>query len=116
MVLEKAPLLIQELGAATQQGLTPLAELGKGIGAGMGNIDKVNIIDMGGGKDGKDALTRYAMTVPDVLFTILARMKTVGIDVDGLLRKVGIDPSKVGDLVASAPEEPPAESSAPPAA
>lgn len=101
MVLEKAPQLIQELGAATQQGLTPLAELGKGIGAGMGNIDKVNIIDMGGGKEGKDALTRYAMTVPDVLFTILARMKTVGIDVDGLLKKVGIDPSRVGELVAA---------------
>ena len=116
MVLEKAPLLIQELGAATQQGLTPLAELGKGIGAGMGNIDKVNIIDMGGGKDGKDALTRYAMTVPDVLFTILARMKTVGIDVDGLLRKVGIDASRVGDLVASTPGEPKPEPSAPPAA
>lgn len=99
MILEKAPQLIQELGAATQQGLTPLAELGKGIGTGLGNIDRVNIVDMGGGKDGKDALTRYAMTVPDVLFTILARMKTVGIDVDGILRKVGIDPSRVGDLV-----------------
>lgn len=116
MILEKAPQLIQELGAATQQGLTPLAELGKGIGTGMGNIDKVNIIDMGGAKDGKDALTRYAMTVPDVLFTILARMKTVGIDVDGLLRKVGIDPSKVGELVASTPGEPKAEPAAPPAA
>jgi len=102
MILEKAPQLIQELGAATQQGLTPLAELGKGIGTGLGNIDRVNIIDMGGGKDGKDALTRYAMTVPDVLFTILARMKAVGIDVDGILRKVGIDPSRVSDLVAGA--------------
>jgi flotillin len=100
MVLEKAPQLIQELGAATQQGLTPLAELGKGIGTGLGNIDKVNIIDMGGGKDGKDALSRYAMTVPDVLFTILARMKALGIDVDGILRKVGVDPSRVSELVA----------------
>lgn len=111
MILEKAPLLIQELGAAAQQGLTPLAELGKGIGTGLGNIDKVNIIDMGGGKDGKDALTRYAMTVPDVLFTILARMKTVGIDVDGLLKKIGIDPSKVGDLVGTASPAPPPDAS-----
>lgn len=105
MILEKAPQLIQELGAAAQQGLTPFAELGKGIGAGLGNIDKVNIIDMGGGgKDGKDAVTRYAMTVPDVLFSILARMKAVGIDVDGLLKKVGIDPSRAGELVATVSE------------
>ena len=115
MVLEKAPQLIQELGAAMQQGLTPFAELGKGIGAGLGNIDKVNIVDMGGGagKDGKDALTRYAMTVPDVLFAILARMKTVGIDVDGLLKKVGIDPARAGELVATVGDaEPPPATSA----
>jgi hypothetical protein len=40
------------------------------------------------------------MTVPDVLFTILARMKALGIDVDGILRKVGVDPSRVSELVA----------------
>lgn len=101
MILEKAPLLIQELGAAANQGLMPLAELGKGIGTGLGNIDKVSIVDMGGGggQDGKDAVTRYAMTVPDVLFTILTRLKTVGIDVDGLLKKAGVDAAKVGDFL-----------------
>jgi hypothetical protein len=99
MVLEKAPLLIQELGAAANQGLMPLAELGKGIGTGLGNIDKVNIVDLGGSKDGQGAVTRYAMTVPEVLFAILAKMKAVGIDVDALLKKAGIDATKVGELV-----------------
>jgi len=107
MILEKAPTLIQELGNAANRGLTPLAELGKGIGTGLGNIDKVNILDMGGGqKDGQNAVTRYAMTVPDVRFAILTKMKAVGIDVDGLLKKAGVDASRLNDLIATQPATP----------
>ena len=106
MVLEKAPILIQELGAAMNQGLTPFAELGKGIGTGLGNIDRVNIVDLGGNKDGNGAVGRYAMTVPDVLFGIIAKMKTMGIDVDQLLKKVGIDARKVNDLINIDPTSP----------
>ncbi len=112
MILEKAPMLIQELGAALNQALTPVGELGKGIGTGLGNIDKVNIIDMGGSggsKDGQGAVTRYAMTVPEVLFGILAKMKTVGIDVDALLKKTGIDPAKMNDLIGMPPAAPAAK-------
>jgi len=106
MVLEKAPELIREAGAAMNQAMMPFAELGKGIGTGLGNIDRVNIVDFGGGNGaggpGGGSVGRYAMTVPDVLFGILAKMKTLGINVDGLLRKVGIDPSGVHDLIAEA--------------
>ncbi len=108
MVLEKAPMLIQELGNAANQGLMPLAELGKGIGTGLGNIDKVNILDMGGQKDGQNTVARYAMTVPDVLFAILAKMKAVGIDVDGLLKKAGVDAGRLNELIA-VPSAPAAE-------
>ena len=39
-------------------------------------------------RDGKATPSRrYAMTVPDVLFGILAKLKTLGIDVDGLLKQ-----------------------------
>lgn len=104
MVLEKAPVLIQELGGALNQALVPLSELGKGIGTGLGNIDKVNIVDLGGNGDGKGAVSRYAMTVPDVLFGILAKTRTLGIDVDALLKKVGIDPSRLNELIGAAGE------------
>jgi hypothetical protein len=86
--------------------MMPMAELGKGIGTGLGNIDKVQIVDFGGGKGpGGDggAVTRYAMTVPDVLFGILAKLKTLGIDIDGVLKKVGIDPSQLNELIAATP-------------
>ncbi len=104
MVLEKAPAIIQEIGVALNQATMPLAELGKGIGTGLGNIDKLQIIDMGGGsREGGGAVQRFAMTVPDVLFGVLAKLKTLGIDVDGILKKVGIDPSQLNELISAAP-------------
>jgi hypothetical protein len=90
--------------------LMPLAELGTGIGTGLGNIDKVNIVDLGGGAggDGKGAVAKFAMTVPDVLFGVLAKMKTLGLDIDGLLKKLGVDPSHLNELLAAQPAaEPP---------
>jgi flotillin len=104
MILEKAPLIIQEIGLALNNAAMPFAELGKGIGTGLGNIDKVQIVDMGGGtREGGSAVTRFAMTVPDVLFGVLAKLKTLGIDIDAILKKIGIDPSQLNELIAAAP-------------
>jgi len=100
LILEKAPQLIEEMGDAAHQAFVPFAELGKGIGTGLGNIDRVNIVDLGGGaKDGNGAVGRFAMTVPDVLFGTIAKMKTLGIDVDAILKKVGVDPSKLNEIL-----------------
>jgi flotillin len=107
LILEKSPEIIDELGQAAREAFGPFAELGKGIGTGLGNIDKVNIVDLGGnGKDGNGAVGRFAMTVPDVLFGTIAKMKTLGIDVESILKKVGIDPSHLNELLG---EDTPAE-------
>ena len=75
------------------------------IAAPMGNIDKLVVVDSGGDGEGKGALNRFTKTGPLMLFQFLEQAKAAGIDVSGLIAKLGIT---TDDLVAAAPKsEPP---------
>jgi flotillin len=63
------------------------------IAAPMGNIDKLVVVDSGGDGDGKGALNRFTKTGPLMLFQLLEQAKAAGIDVSGLLGKIGINTS-----------------------
>ncbi|MEE9553821.1 MAG: SPFH domain-containing protein [candidate division Zixibacteria bacterium] len=58
----------------------------------MANIDKLVVVDSGGG-DGKDggALQRFTKTGPVMLFQLLEQLKAAGLDATGLLKKAGVD-------------------------
>ncbi len=60
------------------------------IAAPMGNIDKVVMIDSGSA-DGHSSLGRFAGTVPGVLFELIQKAQSLGLDVRGLLAKAGIE-------------------------
>jgi len=61
------------------------------IAAPMGNIDKLVVVDSGGNSDGKgSALDRFTKTGPTMVFQLLEQAKAAGIDVTGLLKKVGV--------------------------
>ncbi|UCC44754.1 MAG: hypothetical protein JSU65_02160 [Candidatus Zixiibacteriota bacterium] len=64
------------------------------IAAPMGNIDKLVVVDSGGDGNGgnQGALNRFAKTGPVMLFQFLEQAKAAGIDVSGLLQKIGINP------------------------
>ena len=83
------------------------------IAAPMGNIDKVVMIDSGGGNggSGSSSMARYAGTVPAVLFDLLQKADALGIDLNGLLQKAGIQTTDGG----KPNPPPPASAGVPPA-
>jgi flotillin len=66
------------------------------IAAPLGNIDRLTIYDSGGGGGGnaEGALQRYAGVAPGVVFDFLQKAKAVGLDVQGMLGKLGIKPEE----------------------
>jgi flotillin len=70
------------------------------ITAPLGAIDHLTIYDSAAG-EGKHALARFAGTVPTILLDLLNQAKATGIDIQGLLQKVGIQAT---DVSAKSPE------------
>jgi flotillin len=86
-VIKALPDAIQSLGAVFGS-----------IAAPMGNIDKLVVVDSGGG-DGKggNALDRFTKIGPTMLFQFMEQAKAAGIDVSELLKKVGVKTDSVKD-------------------
>jgi flotillin len=88
IILDKLPLLLDQGGNAVAKVMQAIFS---SIAAPLGQIDKIEIIDVGGSGRGVEQISSI---VPNVLFKLLANAKAQGIDVAGLLAKIGIDPSK----------------------
>jgi len=84
-VLKVLPQTVEALGAVFGS-----------IAAPMGNIDKLVVVDSGGEGNGKGALNRFTQTGPLMLFQLIEQAKAAGIDVGGLIGKLGI---KLDDAV-----------------
>ncbi|MBI1749243.1 MAG: flotillin family protein, partial [Acidobacteria bacterium] len=78
------------------------------VAAPLGNIDKVVVIDQGGGTPdgGSSGMTRLAKTGPAVVFSLLQQLEALGLNLPGVLQQLGIQ-SNGGT--------PPGPSGAPPA-
>jgi len=48
------------------------------------------MLDSGGSPDGANTLSRLANTVPTTMFNLMQAAQAVGIDISGLLGKIGI--------------------------
>jgi len=101
MILEQLPKIIEEAGEAGERIVGSAFEH---VGAGLSRIDSVRIVDMGGNGNGagNSAAAKFALTAPEIVFGTLARMEELGIDVEGLLKMVGVDVSKLKMLTGSA--------------
>jgi flotillin len=80
-ILEKLPAIIQSSSAVFGAVAAPL-----------GNIDKVVVIDQGGGPAGNGApssLERLARTSPTVVFNLLQQLEALGISLPSLLQNMG---------------------------
>lgn len=97
MILEALPPVIAAFGAAGEQILKPVAEA---IGQGLGNIDEVRIVDLGGGQGGgagKSLLSQFAGTPVEAMFGLWEKAKAAGLEplARALAEKYGIDIDKI---------------------
>jgi flotillin len=83
LVLERLPEIIKAF-----------APVAGAVAAPMGNIDKVVMVDGGGA--GSSTLKRYADTVPSTMFSVLQQAQALGLDISGLLKKLGVQEVKEG--------------------
>jgi flotillin len=76
--------------------VTEFAKVMGAIAAPMGNIDKVVMIDSGAANGHGSTVSRFAGTVPTVLFELLQKADAMGLDLRGLLDKAGIQAPEGG--------------------
>lgn len=80
------------------------------VAAPLGNIDKLVVIDQGGGDGGSSGgLNRLAKTGPAVVFNLLQQLEALGLNLPSVMQQLGIQPTTAGNGSASAPpvsEEP----------
>ncbi len=79
LILERLPEVIKAF-----------APVAGAVAAPLGNIDKLVMLDSGGSTDSANPLARLANTVPTTMFNLLQAAQAVGIDISGLLSKIGI--------------------------
>jgi flotillin len=79
-ILEKLPAIIQSSSAVFGA-----------VAAALGNIDKVVVIDQGGGgaNGASSGLERLARTSPTMVFNLLQQLEALGISVPNLLQNIG---------------------------
>jgi flotillin len=83
LILERLPEVIKAF-----------APVAGAVAAPLGNIDKLVMLDSGGSPDGANTLSRLANTVPTTMFNLMQAAQAVGIDISGLLGKIGIKPEE----------------------
>ena len=83
LVLERLPDVIRAF-----------APVAGAVAAPMGNIDKVVMVD--GGSGDQSTLSRFASTVPATLFQTVQAAQALGLDLSGLLGRLGVAPAGEG--------------------
>lgn len=95
MILQALPPVIEAAGYALERGTRPMAEA---IGEGLGNIDEVRIVDLGGGNgsDGKSVLGRFANQPAQTAFALWEQIKAAGFGpaLLAIASRAGIDVEK----------------------
>jgi flotillin len=73
------------------------------VAAPLGNIDKVVVIDQGGGVENGGGLGRLAKTSPTIVFNLLQQLEALGLNVQSVLQQVGIRAGTETTTVAAPP-------------
>ena len=95
IILDRLPNLFTTGGDAAAK----VAEsIFRNVAAPFGSIDKINILDMGGG-DSSAGLKKLGSVVPETVFGLIANAEARGIDIKALLKKVGIDPAAALEML-----------------
>lgn len=117
MILEALPPVIEALGSAGERIVKPMAEA---IGQGLGNVDEIRIVDLGGGANGgKSLVNQFAMSPVETMFGLWQKVQAAGMEplARELAGKAGFDldklfPPTVDGTAREVPPEAPAAPSA----
>ncbi len=107
-ILEKLPSIIEATAPAL-----------KAISEPLGNIEKVVMIDHGGGDAngrGSGGLQRFAQTGPTIIFGLLQQLQSLGLNLPEILKQLGVptDTDRVNERIATDVETTTAEKAPPP--
>jgi len=86
-ILEKLPAIIESSSGVFAAVAAPL-----------GNIDKLVVLDQGGGANGhagSSALGRLAQTSPALVFNLLQQLEALGLNLPTVLQQLGVSPAAV---------------------
>lgn len=95
MILDRLPTLLDKGGEA---GAKMLAAVFEPLGASLGAIKSVSIVDMGG-TDSKGGVAKFAGSIPGMITEMLVKAEAQGIDIKPLLKLAKIDPSKLKEMI-----------------
>lgn len=93
LILDRLPALTDHVGEALSK---VMREMFSSVAAGLSNIDEIRIIDVGGNGNG---LNQVAGIVPTTVFKTIAALGAQGIDIKALAAKIGIDITKVEEML-----------------
>lgn len=94
MILDRVPALLDKGGDA---GAKMLAAVFTPLGASLGAIKQVSIVDMG--SDGKGGIAKFAGSIPSLLAEMLVKAEAQGIDIKPLLKLARIDTTKLQSMI-----------------
>ncbi|HWN86384.1 MAG TPA: hypothetical protein VNN99_14570, partial [Vicinamibacterales bacterium] len=85
------------------------------VAAPLGNIDKLVVIDQGGGSgdNGSSGLSRLAKTSPAIVFNVLQQLEALGLNVPSVLQQLGVTPAAAA-VEGTSPAPPPPTAVVPP--
>ena len=101
MILEASPVAIRAIGEAIGAALQPAAEA---IGNGIGAIDEIKIVDMGGARNGGNVLSQFAALPVETITEIVTKLDAAGFGhvIREAANKMGIKlPSLLGAIPVS---------------
>jgi flotillin len=97
IILDKLPLLLDKGGEAASK---VAREVFGSVAKPFESIDRVSIVDMGGGHNGEsNAINKLGDIVPSTVFRFLAQAKAQGLDVTSLLKMLKIEPGAALDMI-----------------
>jgi uncharacterized membrane protein YqiK len=108
MIMDRLPGLFDKGGDAASKVMTAIFG---SVAAPLGQIDNLNIVDMGGNGRGLDQL---ASVVPAMVFKVFASAKAAGLDLTPLFALLKIDTAKMTSLLGGTLNQAPASEAAPP--
>jgi flotillin len=96
IILDKLPLLFEKGGDAASK---VAKEVFGAVAKPFESIDRVSIVDMGGGNGESNAINKLGDIVPSTVFRFLAQAKAQGLDVTSLLKMLKIEPGAALEML-----------------